>query len=82
MPRELGSRCLEGHRRYIFTFHHNIWWSRLNLRIFFGKCLKKVVEKFRQKFGPPVSEGLDPLVTVMTRAGKKTYFFNLGFLGF
>jgi len=31
-------------------------------RIFFGKCLKKVVQKFRQKFSPPVSEGLDPLV--------------------
>ena len=29
----------------------------------FGKCLKKVVEKFRQKFDPPVSEGLDPLVS-------------------
>jgi len=31
-------------------------------RIFGGKVLKKVVEKFRQKFGPPVSEVLDPLV--------------------
>ena len=35
-------------------------------RNFFGKFLKKVVQKFRQKFGPPrlsVCEGLDPLVT-------------------
>ena len=29
---------------------------------FFEKALKKVVQKFRQKFGPPVSEVLDPLV--------------------
>ena len=29
---------------------------------FFEKRLKKVVTKFRQKFGPPVSEVLDPLV--------------------
>src|SRR6218665_622582 len=35
-------------------------------RHFFGKCLKKVVKKCRKKikFGPPVSEGLDPLVSI------------------
>jgi len=38
-----------------------IFWECRN---FFGKCLKKVVEKFRQKFAPPVSEGLDPLVAL------------------
>src|SRR6218665_590818 len=35
-----------------------------NAEIFFGKCLKKVVKNFRQKFGHPVSEGLDPLVVL------------------
>src|SRR6218665_3704393 len=33
-------------------------------RFFFGKPLKKVVQKFRQKFAPPVSEVQDPLVNV------------------
>ena len=33
---------------------------------FFWKLLKKVVEIFWQKFGPPVSEVLDPLVWMST----------------
>ena len=31
---------------------------------FFRERVKKVVQKFRQKFGPPVPEVLDPLVEV------------------
>ena len=34
----------------------------LEAQKFFGKRLKMVVTKFRQKFGSPVSEVLDPLV--------------------
>ena len=30
----------------------------------FRETPKKVVKKFRQKFGPPVSEVLDPLVNI------------------
>jgi len=34
---------------------------------FFREIPKKVVQKFRQKFGPPVCEGLDPLVDNINR---------------
>jgi len=32
-----------------------------NAEILSGKTRKKIVQKFRNKFGPPVSEVLDPL---------------------
>src|SRR6218665_3354242 len=41
-----------------------ILWGKC--RHFFEKGLKRVVQKFRQKFGPPVSEVLDPLVRACT----------------
>ena len=37
---------------------------------FFGKRLKKVVKKFRQKIWPPVSEVLDPLVIRLARSNE------------
>jgi len=51
-----------------------IWGDRWTFFIFWGKCRrnfsretpKKVVQKFRQKFAPPVSEVLDPLVHALT----------------
>jgi len=38
----------------------DIFWGNAN---FFGKHLRKIVQKFRKKFAPPDSEVLDPLVS-------------------
>ena len=47
----------------------DIFWAKS--RNFFGKRLKKVVQKFRQKFGPPVSVVLNPLVLIWTNWLRK-----------
>jgi len=53
----------KGHQKF-WKIDVEFW----GMQKFFGKCLKKVVQKFREKFGPLVSEGLDPLVTRRNRS--------------
>jgi len=53
--------CLKkGHQKF-WEIDDNFWGKCWN---FLGKRLKKVIKKFRQKIGPPVSEVLDPLVVL------------------
>jgi len=44
---------------------------------FFGETPKKIVQKFRQKFGTPVSEGLDPLVHAHVAQYSIKVFWNI-----
>ena len=53
----------------------NIFWGEMQK--FFDKRLKKVVQKFRQNFGPPVSEVLDPLVSY---SGTRIFLYLLSSL--
>ena len=44
---------------------------------FFLETPKKVVQEFRQKFGPPVSEVLDPLVGYCNLLAAVSWSFEL-----
>ena len=46
------------------------WKFSREMLTFFRKTPKKVVQKFRQKFGPSVSEVLDPLVNAACKTIK------------
>src|SRR6218665_3875827 len=51
-------------------------WSKFfrEMLTFFRETPKKVVKKFRLKFGPPVSEVLDPLVAISTTKKSFSHF--------
>src|SRR6218665_614742 len=67
----------KGHQKFWEIDEHFLG----EMQKFFDKRLKKVVQKFRQKCGPPVSEVLDPLVCLsdvkMRKAEHPTRYTKL-----